>query len=105
MKDSRLVVTDSGGLHEDTTCLGVPCVTVRDNTERAITLERGTNAPAGTHRDGIKAAIRRPRESRPQPISLPGWDDEAARRVVETIIAVAHQGLRHASPSRLGLAF
>jgi UDP-N-acetylglucosamine 2-epimerase (non-hydrolysing) len=47
-KDSTVVMTDSGGLQEETTALGVPCVTLRENTERPITIEMGTNILAGT---------------------------------------------------------
>src|SRR5438128_1406284 len=48
MKHAAVVVTDSGGIQEETTCLGIPCVTVRENTERPITVQRGTNTIAGT---------------------------------------------------------
>ncbi len=47
MKDARVVLTDSGGIQEETTALGVPCITLRDNTERPITVEEGTNTIAG----------------------------------------------------------
>jgi UDP-N-acetylglucosamine 2-epimerase (non-hydrolysing) len=47
-KDARVVLTDSGGLQEETTALGVPCVTIRENTERPITVEIGTNMLTGT---------------------------------------------------------
>ena len=47
-KDAALVMTDSGGLQEETTALGVPCMTLRENTERPITIEMGTNVLAGT---------------------------------------------------------
>ena len=59
MKHAALVVTDSGGIQEETTCLGIPCVTVRENTERPVTVTSGTNIIAGTAREGIRAAIRR----------------------------------------------
>jgi UDP-N-acetylglucosamine 2-epimerase (non-hydrolysing) len=52
-KDSRVVLTDSGGLQEETTALGVPCVTIRENTERPITVEIGTNVLAGTRKENI----------------------------------------------------
>src|SRR2546430_12979400 len=48
MKHAVLVVTDSGGIQEETTYLGVPCITVRENTERPVTLSSGTNTIAGT---------------------------------------------------------
>ena len=57
MKYARLVVTDSGGIQEETTALGVPCVTVRENTDRPATAEVGTNVLAGTKREPILLAI------------------------------------------------
>lgn len=55
-KDAALVLTDSGGLQEETTALGIPCLTIRDNTERPITVEEGTNTLAGTTKKSILAA-------------------------------------------------
>ena len=55
-KDAKVVLTDSGGLQEETTALGVPCVTIRENTERPITVELGTNVLAGTSKEGILKA-------------------------------------------------
>jgi UDP-N-acetylglucosamine 2-epimerase (non-hydrolysing) len=55
-KDAELVLTDSGGLQEETTALGVPCLTLRENTERPITIEMGTNVLAGTTRQSIVRA-------------------------------------------------
>jgi len=82
MKNSRIVVTDSGGIQEETTALGIPCVTVRDNTERPVTVDVGTNVLGGTRRDGIALAIR-------QQLAFCGkksipelWDGRAAVRVV-----------------------
>lgn len=54
VKDAALVVTDSGGIQEETTFLGVPCITVRDNTERPVTVEMGANFLVGT--DFLKVA-------------------------------------------------
>ena len=59
MKHAAIVVTDSGGIQEETTCLGIPCVTVRENTERPVTVECGTNIVAGTKKEMVQAAIRR----------------------------------------------
>jgi hypothetical protein len=53
---ARLVLTDSGGLQEETTVLGVPCITLRHNTERPITCEEGTNILVGNHKEKILAA-------------------------------------------------
>ncbi len=59
MSNADLVVTDSGGIQEETTCLGVPCVIARENTERPVTATVGTNILAGVTKQGIRAAIRR----------------------------------------------
>jgi len=57
MQAARLVLTDSGGIQEETTALGVPCVTLRENTERPITVEQGTNTVVGSSPAGILAAV------------------------------------------------
>ncbi|HEX5580995.1 MAG TPA: UDP-N-acetylglucosamine 2-epimerase, partial [Gemmatimonadaceae bacterium] len=82
---SHAVVTDSGGLQEETTALGVPCLTVRENTERPITITEGTNRlvrdlaqlPAL-----VRAATRPTEPRRPE-----GWDGSAGDRVVEALRA------------------
>ena len=56
MSKSSVVLTDSGGIQEETTALGVPCLTLRENTERPITIEEGTNVLAGTTKDSILKA-------------------------------------------------
>ena len=58
-KDAVLVLTDSGGLQEETTALGIPCLTLRDNTERPVTIDEGTNVLAGTTTDSILAVFRK----------------------------------------------
>lgn len=85
MKNASLVVTDSGGIQEETTCLGVPCVTVRDNTERPITLTAGTNMLGGTRRDTIRAAIRQQRQRKHQRSFPERWDGHAGNRIVEIL--------------------
>jgi len=95
MKHARLVVTDSGGIQEETTCLGIPCVTVRENTERPITVERGTNMIAGIRNEAIKAAIRRQLERRPPIRMPPKWDGQAAIRIVEVLIHAQEKRLLH----------
>ena len=57
-KDAAVVLTDSGGLQEETTALGVPCVTIRENTERPVTVDEGSNVLAGTDPEKIIAAKR-----------------------------------------------
>ena len=56
MAKARIVLTDSGGLQEETTALGIPCVTLRENTERPITVEQGTNTVVGTDPAKIRPA-------------------------------------------------
>jgi UDP-N-acetylglucosamine 2-epimerase (non-hydrolysing) len=83
-KDAVVVLTDSGGLQEETTALGVPCVTIRDNTERPVTVDEGSNALAGTDADRIVALAQdviRTGGRRGRRPAL--WDGHAARRIVE----------------------
>jgi UDP-N-acetylglucosamine 2-epimerase (non-hydrolysing) len=83
---AKLVLTDSGGLQEETTILGIPCVTLRENTERPITIEEGTNHLAGTDRAGILAAIAVVQTSPTNTARRPEkWDGKAAERIVEII--------------------
>lgn len=82
MRSAKVVVTDSGGLQEETTALGVPCITVRENTERPITITQGTNTLVGTDPDQVMAAFRDvvatggKRGRRPEL-----WDGRAAERI------------------------
>jgi UDP-N-acetylglucosamine 2-epimerase (non-hydrolysing) len=85
-KDAAVVLTDSGGLQEETTALGVPCVTLRENTERPITIDEGTNMLAGTDPDRVvelallAAAGGGKRGRRPHL-----WDGHAAARIVDIL--------------------
>lgn len=86
MKHAAVVVTDSGGIQEETTILGVPCVTVRENTERPVTVERGTNTIAGTNTDTIKDAVRR-QLGRKWKGGIPkNWDGRAAVRIIDVLV-------------------
>jgi UDP-N-acetylglucosamine 2-epimerase (non-hydrolysing) len=85
MKHARLVVTDSGGIQEETTCLDIPCVTVRENTERPVTLTSGTNILAGTRRDGIRKAIQLQLAKKHESVIPDMWDGKASARIVETL--------------------
>jgi len=85
MKNAAIVVTDSGGVQEETTCLGIPCVTVRENTERPVTVEKGTNVIAGTSREGIRAAIRSQLQGRTDATIPKHWDGKAAARILEVL--------------------
>jgi UDP-N-acetylglucosamine 2-epimerase (non-hydrolysing) len=85
MKHASIVITDSGGIQEETTCLGIPCVTVRENTERPITIQSGTNLLAGVRRDGIRKCVREQR-ARQRGTRIPEkWDGHAAERILEVI--------------------
>jgi UDP-N-acetylglucosamine 2-epimerase (non-hydrolysing) len=84
MKESTAVVTDSGGIQEETTHLGVTCCTLRDNTERPITLTKGTNRlfPLATLRsDDVLEHITSKRTR--TPIEL--WDDKVSARILEVL--------------------
>jgi UDP-N-acetylglucosamine 2-epimerase (non-hydrolysing) len=87
MKRARLVVTDSGGIQEETTCLGVPCVTVRENTERPVTVTSGTNTLAGVQREGIRNAVRRQLQNTFANEAPPKWDGRAAIRIVDVLLS------------------
>ena len=98
MKNAAVVVTDSGGIQEETTCLGVPCVTVRENTERPVTVDVGTNVIAGTSTQRIRSAIRESfgRESKGR---MPGrWDGHAAERIVERLVEAFIEKTQPAEP-------
>ncbi len=85
MKHARLVVTDSGGIQEETTALGVPCVTVRENTERPVTVKVGTNVLAGTKRDSIRHSVRQQLAFRGKPQIPQKWDGMASGRIVQIL--------------------
>jgi UDP-N-acetylglucosamine 2-epimerase (non-hydrolysing) len=86
--NSRLVLTDSGGLQEETTYLGIPCVTIREGTERPITLSQGTNVLAGTDPERIVAAARPALDGKPAKGSVPElWDGRTATRIVDVFDA------------------
>lgn len=85
MKNARLLVTDSGGIQEETTALGIPCVTVRENTERPVTVELGTNVLAGTRSEGIRRAIQKQLGPQPAKQQPELWDGRAATRIVSVL--------------------
>jgi len=86
MKNARLVVTDSGGIQEETTCLGIPCVTVRENTERPVTLEVGTNVLAGVTEQGIREAVRRQLLSKTAGSVPQLWDGVSSTRILAVLV-------------------
>jgi len=86
MSEARLVLTDSGGIQEETTALGVPCLTLRDNTERPVTVTHGTNVVVGTDPERIRAEARKILQGEGKAGRTPeGWDGHAARRIVDVI--------------------
>ncbi len=86
MAHARVVLTDSGGIQEETTILGVPCLTLRENTERPITVELGNNRLVGHHPERILAAYRAVTASRgTQNRTPPLWDGGAAARIVRVL--------------------
>jgi UDP-N-acetylglucosamine 2-epimerase (non-hydrolysing) len=85
-KDAALVLTDSGGLQEETTALGIPCLTLRENTERPITVEEGTNLLVGTSPARIVAEAEAILEGKGKAGRRPHlWDGRAAERIVEIL--------------------
>jgi UDP-N-acetylglucosamine 2-epimerase (non-hydrolysing) len=95
MGRARLVLTDSGGIQEETTILGVPCLTLRDTTERPVTVTHGTNRVIGTDPARIVEAGLRTLDDPPRPKGAPPlWDGRASERIV-SILADRPGGTRH----------
>ena len=87
LASARLVLTDSGGLQEESTVLGVPCLTLRENTERPVTVTHGTNVLVGTSPERIVAAADHALVSPKTPAAAPDlWDGHAARRIVDILL-------------------
>ena len=86
MARARFVLTDSGGIQEETTALGIPCLTLRLNTERPVTLTHGTNRLVGTSAEAIKASSKEIMGGRWKPaLEVPLWDGRASVRIVDII--------------------
>lgn len=86
LEHARLVVTDSGGIQEETTYLGVPCVTLRTSTERPVTISHGTNTLAGEDLGhAFQICVARLRERSQPPADIAGWDGRAAARIVDAL--------------------
>jgi UDP-N-acetylglucosamine 2-epimerase (non-hydrolysing) len=93
MRDARLVLTDSGGIQEETTALGVPCLTLRENTERPITLTEGTNTLVGRDPATILAQVEEILASGGKRGRAPElWDGHAAERIVDDLLAWLDRG-------------
>jgi UDP-N-acetylglucosamine 2-epimerase (non-hydrolysing) len=83
---AKLVLTDSGGLQEETTALGIPCLTIRENTERPVTVSEGTNTLVGTDPDRIVSEAERAIAGRGKAGRIPAlWDGKASERVAQVL--------------------
>ena len=83
---ASVVITDSGGIQEETTYLGVPCLTLRNNTERPITVDTGTNVIVGHDRKKLSTEVSKVVEGKGKKGSIPPlWDGHAAERIAETL--------------------
>lgn len=86
--NASLIMTDSGGLQEESTVLGVPCLTLRENTERPVTITHGTNVLVGIVPEAIIAAADRALASGKKSVAVPDlWDGHAAERIVDVLLA------------------
>jgi len=93
VKNARAVITDSGGITEETTVLEIPCLTLRDNTERPETVTEGTNELIGTNPDAVKPALEKLMKGSWKKGSVPEkWDGKASERIVEAILSLSKNG-------------
>lgn len=84
--NSKFVLTDSGGIQEETTVLNIPCITLRDNTERPVTIEQGTNYLAGSNKNSILEIIQKVLNGKAKQYrGIESWDGKAAGRIVSAI--------------------
>lgn len=89
MDSARVVVSDSGGVQEETTFLGIPCVTLRSSTERPITITNGTNTLVGDDLEAAWSAVVLALERQERrPCTIQGWDGHAAIRIVDALLEV-----------------
>jgi len=87
MSNSKFVITDSGGIQEETTVLGVPCITMRNNTERPVTVEQGRNVLVSTDENRIIGATDKSIKGTSFKAKVPQlWDGKASKRIVEVIL-------------------
>lgn len=92
VKHSKAVITDSGGITEETTVMGIPCITLRDNTERPETVTIGTNELIGTNPDAIAPILKKLFDGDWKKGSIPDlWDGHAAERIVEILSDMAEE--------------
>jgi len=86
---AKVVITDSGGITEETTVMGIPCMTLRDNTERPETVSIGSNELIGTNPSAIKPALERLFSGKWKKGSVPEkWDGKTAERIIAVLVNV-----------------
>jgi UDP-N-acetylglucosamine 2-epimerase (non-hydrolysing) len=86
MADAKIVLTDSGGVQEETTALGTPCFTLRDSTERPITVTHGTNTMVGADREVILREVMATLDGKPKVGNVPDlWDGKASERIANVL--------------------
>lgn len=91
LNSAKIVLTDSGGVQEETTALGVPCLTLRDNTERPVTISLGTNQLVGRNQEQIVGAAKRILSDGAKPACIPPlWDGGSSQRIVEILLEEIH---------------
>jgi UDP-N-acetylglucosamine 2-epimerase (non-hydrolysing) len=87
MINSKFILTDSGGIQEEATVLKVPCLTLRNNTERPITVKEGTNIIIGTNKKKIIQATDRILNNNRKEIKIPEfWDGKTAKRIIDKLV-------------------
>ena len=87
MSEAKVVLTDSGGVQEETTILGVPCITLRERTERPVTIEEGTNVLAGSNPERIITEFKRLSRGEQKSTRSPRyWDGNAAKRIIKVLL-------------------
>ena len=97
---ARLVLTDSGGIQEETTALGVPCLTLRENTERPVTVSEGTNQIVGQDPEKIVSAAREVLQGKTKTGRMPHlWDGHASKRIIAILLREVSQGRPGRIPS------
>ena len=85
---ARVILTDSGGIQEEASYLGIPCLTMRENTERPITIELGTNRLVGTAKDNIIGQLDDVLTLNDKQVpNIPYWDGKAGQRIAEKLVA------------------
>jgi UDP-N-acetylglucosamine 2-epimerase (non-hydrolysing) len=89
VQNAKGVITDSGGITEETTVMGVPCMTLRDNTERPETISLGTNELLGTNPKAIKPAMEKLFSGKWKKGAIPElWDGKTAERIIDALLKI-----------------